>query len=178
MENIKQSKDVKLNGGALIGCTAGLDICPVCSKPTGSSRKKYCCDACRQKAFYHKFKSRTGTTYKLREKPRYKIGSRTKLVGGITETADEYIATISVGNDARQKSYSKSKLGKTGAKLAATFQRTAWIIELGVWSPEDGDPFAIMSYVESLKGNHEYEHAVIDRREVSSPYIPERDEDV
>jgi hypothetical protein len=51
----------------------------------------------------------------------------------------------------------------------------AWVIELGVWNPIDGDPFQILSYTDMFNGNEEYSDAVLDRRELSSPHLYERE---
>lgn len=83
---------------------------------------------------------------------------------------------ITVGTVHKRKYYSIKKLGEKGARLAAALQRTAWLIELRVWNPKDGDPFAILTYTDMFKGNDEYSDAVLDRHEISSPYISERDD--
>jgi len=159
--------------------TALLVICPICKhgfNPSG--RQKFCSGRCRQRSFYYRFKDANGMRYKQRPKqwpPRYKLGSRTRLVGGVVKRHGRYIAHISVGNNAKQKAYSIKRLGEKAAKLAASLQRMAWVIEFGVWNPWDGDPFEILSYSESFKRNHEYENAVVD--DVSSPWIPEREDD-
>lgn len=129
-----------------------------------TTRQKFCSNRCRQKAFYLRYKSIVGIRYaqrirKVKLKPRYKIGSRTKLVGGILKYKTKYVACICVGNDVRQKNFSIKKLGDTGSRLAASLQRMSWLIELGVWKPEDGDPFAILHLHE---GNRDYENCKVE----------------
>lgn len=150
-------------------------ICPICNSSFKlCGRQKFCSNKCRQKHFYHSFKASNGFRYKkqVKTKPRYKLGSRTRLAGGVIKYNGRYIAHISVGNDVRSKSYSILKLGDRGAKLAASLQRMAWVIELGVWNPRDGDPFEILSYAESFNGNHEYKSAMVDN--VQSPWLYDR----
>ena len=59
--------------------------------------------------------------------------------------------------------------------MAALHRQTICVIELGVWNPNDGDPFQILSYTDMFKGNEEYSDAVLDRRELSSPHLYERE---
>lgn len=153
-----------------------IKICPVCNdlfEATG--RQRVCSGKCRQKLFYHNFKRRTGIRYKKRVTSRYKASARNKLTsGGVCETGGCFVAHISVLGKGKSKSFSITKLGSAGAKLAASLQRMVWLIETGVWNPKDGDPFQILSYSESFKGNNEYENSVVD--DVSSPWIPEREQ--
>ena len=157
-----------------------LGLCLSCNKPLAKSpRRKYCSDKCRQKHFYHDFKKTNGVVYKkfmaLQPKARYKAGSRTNLAGGVSSDGVRYLTHITVGAVHKRKTYSIEKLGEKGARMAAALQRMAWVIELGVWNPKDGDPFQILSYTDMFKGNEEYSDAVLDRRELSSPHLYERE---
>ena len=151
--------------------------CPVCNK--GFSKvgsKRFCCANCRQKYFYHRYKNENEITYHKRNRRskllgRYKHGIRTQLTGGVSSNGKQYVATICVNGVCKTKRYSIKKLGEKGARLAAALQRLAWVIELGVWNPKDGDPFQILSYSEMFKGNNEYDDAVLDRKEMSSPHF-------
>jgi hypothetical protein len=49
-----------------------------------------------------------------------------------------------------------------------------WIVEMGVWNPNDGDPLAILGYADSFKGNKDYENSVID--DVDSAWCRNYDE--
>ena len=40
--------------------------------------------------------------------------------------------------------FSVDRLGENGAKLAATLIRMAWLIDLEMWRPDDGDPLATL----------------------------------
>jgi hypothetical protein len=157
-----------------------LGLCQSCNKPlVKSPRRKFCSDKCRQKHFYHVFKKTNGVVYKkfmaLQPKARYKAGSRTKLAGGVSSNGVRYLTHITVGTVHKRKTYSIEKLGEKGARIAAALQRMAWVIELGVWNPIDGDPFQILSYTDMFNGNEEYSDAVLDRRELSSPHLYERE---
>lgn len=166
-----------------VGCTDLLGLCPSCNQSfeKKSVVQKFCSNKCRQKGFYHDFKSKNGIRYRkfkaLQPKPRYKVGTRTKLAGGVSSDGVQYLTHITVGKVHKRKTYSIAKLGEKGARMAAALQRMAWVIELGVWNPRDGDPFQILSYSEMFKGNEEYDDAVLDRRELSSPHLYERDEE-
>lgn len=146
-----------------------LAICPICNEHFQKiGRKTFCSNKCRQRNFYHAFNKRTSVRYKLRLKllpkiqGRYKYGSRTKLVGGVLRYDRYFIAHICVDGEIRTKRYSIAKLGELGAKLAATFQRAAWVVELGLWNPKDGDPFSILTLPQPAPD------------EISSPWIHER----
>ena len=88
-----------------------------------------------------------------------------KITGGVSRNRMNgwwyYIAHIKIGKDKRRKTFSIHKLGEKGAKLAASFQRLAWLIELGAWNPNDGDPLAVIDYSDFFKGNDEYEHSKV-----------------
>ena len=165
----------------VVGSGELLGLCPSCNQTfaKNTARQKFCSDKCRQKGFYHDFKKTNGVVYKkfkaLQPKARYKVGSRTKLAGGVSSDGDTYLTHITVGKVHKRKTYSIEKLGEKGARMAAALQRMAWVIELGVWNPKDGDPFQILSYTDMFKGNEEYEDAVLDRRELSSPHLYERE---
>lgn len=147
--------------------------CPCCKRlflPRG--RQKFCSAKCRQKSFYHGFKQANGICYKRRLAPpkpfqRYKIGSRNKISAGVYKSDRSYTAHISIANRIHRKSYSISRLGEKGARLAATFQRMAWMLEFGVWNPKDGDPFELLSYSESFSKNQDYENSVV--KDMDSP---------
>ena len=165
-----------------VGSGVVLGLCRSCNKPLAKSpRRKYCSDKCRQKHFYHDFKKTNGVVYKkfmaLQPKARYKAGSRTKLAGGVSSDGVRYLTHITVGAVHKRKTYSIEKLGEKGARMAAALQRMAWVIEMGVWNPKDGDPFQILSYTDMFKGNAEYDDAVIDRRDVQSPHLTYREDE-
>jgi hypothetical protein len=175
------TSETSLQGATAVGSMRLLGLCPSCNHDFAktTARQKYCSDKCRQKNFYHGFKAANGVRYKkfkaLQPDPRYKIGSRTKLAGGVSSDGDTYLTHITVGKVHKRKTYSIEKLGEKGARMAAALQRMAWVIELGVWNPKDGDPFQILSYTDMFKGNEEYDDAVLDRRELSSPHLYERE---
>jgi hypothetical protein len=157
--------------------------CIVCEASfEGHKSRKFCSNKCRQRHFYKAFKKANGgKTYKsvprivystrarLASKPRYKPGSRTKMLGGVYERESSFQVRLSVNSLALQKDYSIARLGRTAAKLAASLQRMAWIIEHGIWKPEDGDPFEFLSFTDTFKGNQEYDDAVIDDED--SPHL-------
>jgi hypothetical protein len=171
----------QLKAPIVVGSGELFGLCPSCNHDFAktTARQKYCSDKCRQKNFYHGFKATNGVRYKkfkaLQPKPRYKIGSRTRLAAGVSSDGHTYLTNITVGTVHKRKTYSIEKLGEKGARMAAALQRMAWVIELGVWNPKDGDPFQILSYTDMFKGNEEYEDAVLDRRELSSPHLYERE---
>ena len=171
-----------LKAPTTIGSGDWLGLCLSCNKSLAKSpRRKYCSDKCRQKHFYHDFKKTNGVVYKkfmaLKPNARYKVGSRTKLAGGVSSDGVRYLTHITVGAVHKRKTYSIEKLGEKGARMAAALQRMAWVIELGVWNPKDGDPFQILSYTDMFKGNEEYKDAVLDRSELSSPHLYEREDE-
>ena len=171
-----------LKAPTTVGSGDLLGLCLSCKKTIAkSSCRKFCSNKCRQKHFYHNFKAANGMAYKtfktLQPKPRYKIGSRTRLAGGVSSDGVRYLTHITVGTVHKRKTYSIEKLGEKGARMAAALQRMAWVIELGVWNPKDGDPFQILSYTDMFKGNEEYKDAVLDRSELSSPHLYEREDE-
>lgn len=181
---------VELSRPAPILSSAVLAICPICHQGfSPKTNQKFCSNKCRQKSFWNTFKARTGKAYKSvprtpRPKPskrcvsRHRPGARTRLdttVLAIKIRGVPYIrVTICVGQIRREKNIQIAKIGMAGAKMAAALLRLSWLIELGVWNPRDGDPFEILSYANSLKGNHEYENSAVDG--VSSPWILERED--
>ena len=181
MTTANQNLVEPLTAPIVVGSGELLGLCPSCNQTfaKNTARQKFCSDKCRQKGFYHDFKKTNGVVYKkfkaLQPKARYKVGSRTKLAGGVSSDGDTYLTHITVGKVHKRKTYSIEKLGEKGARMAAALQRMAWVIELGVWNPKDGDPFQILSYTDMFKGNEEYEDAVLDRRELSSPHLYERE---
>jgi hypothetical protein len=156
-------------------------LCPVCNaefevvaRLRDKAAHKFCSNKCRQKNFYYKFKSEKGIRYKNREKPiKRRASSLTRK--GISKSKNKYIATIFNNGKIYQKAYSIKRLGEKGARLAASLQRMAWVVDFGVWNPNDGDPFAILSYSDAFKGNAEYENCVVDGE--NSPFIQKRDVD-
>ena len=151
-------------------------------------RRLFCSPGCRRNAFYKAFKEKNPMGYKTFSrikkelKGRYKRGSRTALVGGVRRSFHKedgwcWIASICVSGDARQKRFRIEKMGEAGAKTAAAFLRMSWMIEMNVWNPRDGDPFAILNSKDVYSGNSEYEDCVVDPREIRSPYLHYRDDD-
>lgn len=80
-----------------------------------------------------------------------------------------YHAHIKYQGEKRAKTFSVSKLSETGARLAASLQRLCWLIELGAWHPDSGDPLALLSYTDVFSGNQDYANAKVDHEE--SPYL-------
>ncbi len=95
--------------------------------------------------------------------PRYKLGRRNKLAAGISVNSLFCQACISIGNRKYNKKYSVAKLGAKAARLAASLQRMAWVIEFGVWNPDDGDPFEFMKYSDVFSKNQDYQDAELDK---------------
>ena len=48
-----------------------------------------------------------------------------------------------------------------------------WLVEYGIWTPQDGDPLAILKYSDAFDGNEEYENSKLDRHDMHAPGIPE-----
>lgn len=97
---------------------------------------------------------------------------RTSLTKGVTRQSkfDGYgnlnvfwVATIRAEGRMRSAQFSVRKNGEDGAKRLATLRRLEWMIELGIWRPEDGDPFAqlgsdiTMSMQEAAQISHVYD---------------------
>lgn len=118
-------------------------------------------------------------------KRRYSM-PRTELIKGVrreTQTDGRgrksvwYRATIRVNGKSRQCRRSVDRYGESGARLLTTLQRMIWIVEMGAWNPNDGDPLALLGYTDIYEGNRDYQDSVIS--EVRGPWTYEynRDED-
>lgn len=112
-----------------------------------------------------------------------KMTRRPSLVKGLRRMKDSrgrdyWVARIDIGSRGsglyRRKTFSVTRLGESGAKLAAALQRLSWLIDLEVWRPDDGDPLAILGYTKIFDGNEEYENCKITGRD--SPYTTRPDD--
>ena len=102
-----------------------------------------------------------------------------KINGGIYRTFYPHgrnwywIAHIKVNGLKQSKAFSISRLGETGARLAAALQRMCWLIDTGAWRPDGDNPLAILSYTDMLRGNRDYaESEVVGER---SPHVATRE---
>lgn len=104
-------------------------------------------------------KRKITTPARVGEKP------RTSFTRGVTRSVNRdgygreavwYVATCMVNGKSRARKWSASKYGEAGAKMLAALHKLAWLIELGVWKPEDGDPLALLGYTDTFEGNRDY----------------------
>lgn len=154
IQNRKQAiirKALADNGFCRCGklCKAGKRRCEQCLKR----------EAARNAAKYH-------------GKPLEPKKPRTAFVAGVRfeTSADGYgrreewvTAAIMINGEQLKRRWSVAKHGKAGAKMLASLQRMMWMIENGVWKPEDGDPFAAMTYEETF-GNRDYSDSVLEHQ--------------
>ncbi len=84
---------------------------------------------------------------------------RTSLTKGVTRQvkSDGYgnctafwVASIMAAGVVRVAQFSIGKNGEDGAKRLATLCRLQWLIELGVWRPENGDLFATVGHASTI----------------------------
>lgn len=124
--------------------------------------------------------SRRGRKAKVKEPSRKCRKPQTSLAKGVTRQVNVdgygredacYVAAIMVKGKQKARRWSINKHGEAGAKLAASLQKLLWVVEHGIWNPEDGDPLAILGYADSFSGNRDYDDCEID--DVSSPWIQE-----
>ena len=95
---------------------------------------------------------------------------RTSLTKGVTRQTKfdgygnlntSWVASIMAEGVVRSAQFSVRKNGEDGAKRLATLCRLQWLIELGVWRPENGDPFADVGRASTISMQ---EAAAIDHR--------------
>lgn len=67
---------------------------------------------------------------------------------GRHRTVPMWVADLTFTNKRFQRAFSIHRYGNDGAKLLATLQRMMWLIEHKIWTPADGDPFAVLSATE------------------------------
>lgn len=105
-----------------------------------------------------------------KEEPAPKKKPRTQITKGVRRKRNcdgygrvdyYYVAAIMVGGKTLSRRWSVTKHGEAGAKLAASLQKLLWVVENGLWNPDDGDPLAIMNYAASFEGNDDYENSVV-----------------
>jgi|GEM_PF-3985785 len=104
-------------------------------------------------------------------KGRYRRGCMTRMTGGISKRLDRpgtgqvcvrWKASLTVNGYTRKKSFSEGKYGKDGARMLCALYRMAWMIEEGIWNPNDGDPFSILGAGQFFSGRSDMENTGCD----------------
>lgn len=157
-------RDAKANGRCRCGQKAR----------TGKVQCADCAEKSKERYAVSKGEKPTGNRYK---NPRTKLTSgiqRRENMDGYGRKAIWWHANASINGKKFARKWSVSKHGEDGARLLASLQRMTWIIEEGVWNPEEGDPLALLSYVDGFSGNADYEDCAVEQE--SSPWIYEYDD--
>lgn len=96
---------------------------------------------------------------------------RVELKDGYGRVGVFFLAGCSIKGKIYSRKFSVDKYGYDAAKLLASMQRLMWLVEGGVWRPQDGDPLALLSYTDVFAGNRDYQDCEV--ANISSPWIQE-----
>jgi len=142
-----------------------------------------CSAACRRVSFERNYAARVGVSYQQKHQDWYRRRYNKPLITNKAKPLDPkrrvslhkgvhrnkhdnvWVALLTLDGKCYQKTFSIKKLGDRSAKLCASMQRLIWLIDLGIWSPDKGDPFKLLSFMDTFEGNED-----IRIQDVESPW--------
>jgi hypothetical protein len=149
-------------------------LCVVCGKK--SRQGKVCCQKCSDKSAA-RYREATGKPplpiKKTKKVPMRLTGgvARRVMKDGYGRAGVYYCAEASIAGKQRSRKFSVDAHGVAGSQMLAALQKMMWLVETKAWNPADGDPLALLGYMDAFGGNRDYDNCVIEK--TSSPWIQE-----